>query len=241
MIKGGIAGGEKVDSFDEVFSEVKGNEQHKAYDADVANSFYNLASDFYEYGWGDSFVSAIVCDAAGRGKIGWVVFRERPLSCAAPLQHFGFRKRGEPHIKAIQNSQNFVAQKLQVGDMDRVLDMGCGIGGPLRGIVAATGANITGLTINQHQVRGSAMGTTLCATGSVWPKHSHLSVAHVLDIPTPRLCPPIPAQVNRAREITAGLSDYMRARCHYVRQDYLNVVGMEEGAYDAAFYMEVRG
>lgn len=59
---------------------------------------------------------------------------------------------GEPHSKAIANSQNFVAQKLHVSDMDRVLDMGCGIGGPLRGVVRATGANVTGLTINRHQV-----------------------------------------------------------------------------------------
>jgi len=36
--------------------------------------------------------------------------------------------------------------------MDRVLDMGCGIGGPLRQVVRMTGANVTGVTINQHQV-----------------------------------------------------------------------------------------
>ena len=53
---------------------------------------------------------------------------------------------------SIKNSQNFVAQKLRVRDMDPVLDLGCGIGGPLRGIVRATGANVTGLTINEHQV-----------------------------------------------------------------------------------------
>ncbi len=29
-----------------------------------------------------------------------------------------------------------------------------------------------------------------------------------------------------------------QARSHFVVQDYLNVVGMEENAYDAAFYME---
>ena len=44
------AGGENVDAFDKVFTDVGGNDQHNAYDADVANSFYNLASDFYEYG-----------------------------------------------------------------------------------------------------------------------------------------------------------------------------------------------
>lgn len=164
MIRGGMAGGEAVAQFDQIFSDVNGNVQHSAYDGDVANSFYNLATDFYEYGWGDSF-------------------------------HFGFRKEGEPHSRSILNSQNFIATKLQVGDMARVLDMGCGIGGPLRGVVRATGANVTGLTINKYQVQ-------------------------------------------RAREITATLTPWMQRRSHFVVQDYLNVQGMEEGAYDAAFYME---
>ena len=105
------------------------------------------------------------------------------------------RKQGDPHRQAIANSQNFVANKLGVTDMDRVLDMGCGIGGPLRGVVRATGANVTGLTINQHQV-------------------------------------------DRARQITSTLSPWMQERCHFEVQDYLAIKGMEEGAYDAAFYME---
>lgn len=164
MMSRGMAGNEGVKAFDSVYTDVGSNDQHNAYDADVANSFYNLATDFYEYGWGDSF-------------------------------HFGWRKKGQPHGQCIANSQNFVAQKLRVKDMDRVLDMGCGIGGPLRGVVRATGANVTGLSINQHQVR-------------------------------------------RAREITRSLTPYMQERCHFEVQDYLKVQGMEEGAYDAAFYME---
>jgi len=164
MMKGGMAGNENVDKFDGVYSNVSGNDQHNAYDADVAESFYNLATDFYEYGWGDSF-------------------------------HFGFRTKSEGHTQCIRNSQNFVAAKLQVKDMDRVLDMGCGIGGPMRGVVKASGANVTGLTINQHQV-------------------------------------------NRGRQIVSGLSPWMQERCHFERQDYLDVQGMEEGAYEAAFYME---
>lgn len=164
MMRRGMAGNEGVKAFDSVYKDVGANDQHNAYDADVANSFYNLATDFYEYGWGDSF-------------------------------HFGWRKKGQPHGQCIQNSQNFVAQKLKVKDMDRVLDMGCGIGGPLRGVVRATGANITGLSINEHQVR-------------------------------------------RAREITRGLTPYMQERCHFEVQDYLDIKGMEQNAYDAAFYME---
>lgn len=79
--------------------------------------------------------------------------------------------------------------------MDRVLDIGCGIGGPMRGVVRATGANITGLTINRYQIA-------------------------------------------RGREIVATLPQFMQDRCHFEHQDYLDIKGMEEGAYDAAFYME---
>jgi len=164
MMQQGMAGGEDAFAFDSLYKDVGSNDQHNAYDADVANSFYNLATEFYEYGWGDSF-------------------------------HFGYRRRSEPHSKAIANSQNFIAMKLDVRNMDRVLDMGCGIGGPLRGVVRATGANVTGVTINAHQVK-------------------------------------------RAQEITRGLSPWMQERCHFVRQDYLNIKGMELEAYDAAFYME---
>lgn len=35
----------------------------------------------------------------------------------------------------------------------RGLDVGCGVGGPMRTIAAATGAKITGITINEYQVR----------------------------------------------------------------------------------------
>ena len=124
LMTAGLPGSENTTEFDAVYSDgtLKGNDQQrKKYDADVANSFYNLATKFYEYGWGDSF-------------------------------HFGWRLQGEPHVMSIKNSQNFVAQKLRVRNMDKVLDLGCGIGGPLRGVVRATGANVTGLTINAHQV-----------------------------------------------------------------------------------------
>lgn len=164
IIRTGMTGNENVEAFDKVFKDVEGNKQHNAYDGDVARSFYNLATEFYEYGWGDSF-------------------------------HFGFRQRHEPHWKATHNSQAFVAQRLQVGEGSQVLDMGCGIGGPLRGIVRMTGANVTGLTINEFQV-------------------------------------------NRAYEITSTLTPWMQERCHFTVQDYLDVKGMPENHYDAAFYME---
>eukprot|EP00446_Apocalathium_sp_SHHI-4_P014039 CAMPEP_0177208584 /NCGR_PEP_ID=MMETSP0367-20130122/30569_1 /TAXON_ID=447022 ORGANISM="Scrippsiella hangoei-like, Strain SHHI-4" /NCGR_SAMPLE_ID=MMETSP0367 /ASSEMBLY_ACC=CAM_ASM_000362 /LENGTH=115 /DNA_ID=CAMNT_0018657577 /DNA_START=24 /DNA_END=368 /DNA_ORIENTATION=- len=48
-------GDEDVTNFSTIYRGVQGNDQHSAYDADVARSFYNLANEFYEYGWGDSF------------------------------------------------------------------------------------------------------------------------------------------------------------------------------------------
>ena len=33
-----------------------------------------------------------------------------------------------------------------------VLDLGCGVGGPMRNIVKATGGKVTGITINEYQV-----------------------------------------------------------------------------------------
>lgn len=35
----------------------------------------------------------------------------------------------------------------------KVLDVGCGVGGPMRNIASFTGADITGVTINDYQVR----------------------------------------------------------------------------------------
>ena len=50
------------------------------------------------------------------------------------------------------------ASKLNVKAGDKVLDVGCGVGGPLREIAAFTGAHITGLNNNAFQVkRGEEM------------------------------------------------------------------------------------
>jgi len=35
----------------------------------------------------------------------------------------------------------------------KLLDCGCGVGGPMRNIARFTGANVTGITINQYQVK----------------------------------------------------------------------------------------
>ena len=74
---------------------------------DVVNKYYDLATSFYEYGWGESF-------------------------------HFAHRYRWETLRESIIRHEHYLASKLNVKKGDKVLDVGCGIGGPLREIAAFT-------------------------------------------------------------------------------------------------------
>lgn len=88
----------------------------------MVENFYDLVTDFYEYGWGDSF-------------------------------HFAPRFRGERFRHSIERHQKYLAGKLQLGRADRVLDLGCGVGGPMMTIARATGARVTGVNINDYQIQ----------------------------------------------------------------------------------------
>ena len=85
-------------------------------------SFYNLVTDFYEWGWGQSF-------------------------------HFAPRCVGETFMESIKRCEHFLALKAGFGKGDKVLDVGCGVGGPLRNIAQFSKASITGITINEYQVK----------------------------------------------------------------------------------------
>lgn len=66
----------------------------------------------------------------------------------------------------LQRHEYYLGGRLGVSSGAKVLDCGCGIGGPYRNIAKFTGADITGITINEYQVggtthegdRGTAMG-----------------------------------------------------------------------------------
>jgi len=89
---------------------------------DTTNEYYDLATDFYEYGWGTSF-------------------------------HFAARFEGETLAASIQRHEHFLALKLGIGFDSKVGDLGMGVGGPLRSVVKFSGAHVTGVTINDYQVR----------------------------------------------------------------------------------------
>lgn len=97
--------------------------------ATMVNSFYDLVTDFYEWGWGQSF-------------------------------HFAPRFKGETFEESIYRAEHYLALRSNIKPTSKVLDVGCGVGGPMRNIQQFTGADITGVTINEYQVR---VGNQYCA------------------------------------------------------------------------------
>mmetsp|Transcript_29016 Transcript_29016/g.39865 ORF Transcript_29016/g.39865 Transcript_29016/m.39865 type:complete len:400 (+) Transcript_29016:11-1210(+) len=101
----------------------------------LVNSYYELATLFYEWGWGQSF-------------------------------HFAYQLKGETFQQAIQRHEYYLAGRLGVSSDAKVLDCGCGIGGPMRNIAKFTNANITGVTLNEYQViRGNELNHAAGLTG----------------------------------------------------------------------------
>lgn len=66
--------------------------------------------------------------------------------------HFARRKKKEAFHDSILRHEHYLSSKLGLKAGDEVLDAGCGIMGPARNIAKFSGANITGITINEHQV-----------------------------------------------------------------------------------------
>lgn len=88
----------------------------------LTKHYYNLATDFYEYGWGTSF-------------------------------HFSRYYKGEAFRQATARHEHYLAYKMGLKEGMKVLDVGCGVGGPAREIARFTGANIVGLNNNDYQIQ----------------------------------------------------------------------------------------
>ena len=98
-----------------------GNDQY----AVMVQGFYDLMTDFYEFGWGESF-------------------------------HFAPAKNGQSLEEAIRSHQHFLGKSMNLRPGLNVLDVGCGVGGPQRSIAREFGATITGLNINEYQIKKCA-------------------------------------------------------------------------------------
>lgn len=87
----------------------------------TVKSYYNLATDIYEYGWGGCF-------------------------------HFCRFAYGEGFHRAIARHEHYLAHLMGLRNGMKVLDVGCGVGGPAREIVKFSDVNVVGLNNNDYQI-----------------------------------------------------------------------------------------
>ncbi|XP_039052801.1 24-methylenesterol C-methyltransferase 2-like [Hibiscus syriacus] len=66
--------------------------------------------------------------------------------------HFSHSIRGKSHRDATRLHKEMVVDLIEVKLGDRILDIGCGVGGSMRAIATHSQANVVGITINEYQV-----------------------------------------------------------------------------------------
>ncbi|KAG2640824.1 hypothetical protein PVAP13_2KG120800 [Panicum virgatum] len=111
-----------VDEYEKYHGYYGGKEEaRKSNYTDMVNKYYDLATSFYEYGWGESF-------------------------------HFAHRWSGESLRESIKRHEHFLALQLGLKPGMKVLDVGCGIGGPLREISRFSSTSVIGLNNNDYQI-----------------------------------------------------------------------------------------
>ncbi|MDB5403563.1 MAG: sterol 24-C-methyltransferase [Acetobacteraceae bacterium] len=109
------------------YHEAPAEQRQRDY-ATMVNAYFDLATDFYEFGWGQSF-------------------------------HFAPRARGETFRESILRYEQWLALRLGLTPDSQVLDVGCGVGGPMRTIARFAGCKITGLNNNGYQLKRAAIHT----------------------------------------------------------------------------------
>eukprot|EP00731_Ephydatia_muelleri_P031592 Em0023g99a len=88
---------------------------------DVTATFYNLVTDFYEYGYGQSFHFAPIFD-------------------------------GMTFDECIAEYERDIAKSVEAKPGMKILDVGCGVGGPQREIAKFSGAHVVGFNYNAYQL-----------------------------------------------------------------------------------------
>ncbi|KAJ1567226.1 Delta(24)-sterol C-methyltransferase [Cladochytrium tenue] len=97
-------------------------EARRQHSKTYTNHYYDLVTDFYEYGWG------------------------RSMHFARMFKDTGFHQNVARH-------EDYLALKLGLRPGMKVLDCGCGVGGPQREIARFSGAHVTGINNNEYQVK----------------------------------------------------------------------------------------
>ena len=126
LLEGAVENGDiaaAIREYEERYSDAApgGRALRKAEYQNFAKLYFDLTTDFYEYGWGRSF-------------------------------HFAPRARNESLAASLVRHEHHIANKLGLRSGMVALDLGCGIGGPLREIARHAGARVVGVNISRYQL-----------------------------------------------------------------------------------------
>ena len=105
-----------------------GAERRKERYRSFVDHYYDLVTDFYEFGWGQSF-------------------------------HFAPRRQGESFKASLLRHQHFLADRLSLKSGMEVLDVGCGVGGPMGNLARYCGASFVGINSNAYQIERAKVHT----------------------------------------------------------------------------------
>ncbi|MGM0576136.1 MAG: methyltransferase domain-containing protein [Myxococcota bacterium] len=96
-------------------------DKRKSAYATMINHYYDLVTDFYEFGWGQSF-------------------------------HFSVRRPGESFKEATAAHERFLVESMGARPGMRIVDVGCGVGGPMRTFARTAGCEVVGVNNNAYQI-----------------------------------------------------------------------------------------
>ncbi|CAJ0900920.1 7448_t:CDS:2 [Entrophospora sp. SA101] len=99
----------------------------------MTNAFYDIVTDFYEYG-------------KYQKKHYYMMTRW------GESFHFARAYKGDTFEQSIKRHEQFLSLKLGLGPKHKAIDVGCGVGGPLREIVRLSGSHVTGINNNGYQI-----------------------------------------------------------------------------------------
>lgn len=89
--------------------------------AETVNNYYDLCSDFMQFGWNESLHFA-------------------PLTPTETLE------------ESIVRHQRLMIERLQLREGMRIVDVGCGVGGPMRRVARESGARVVCINNNEQQL-----------------------------------------------------------------------------------------
>ena len=126
LLKGAIKNGDVASAIQEYEERYGGagreaRELRKTEYRKFVKLYFDLVTDFYEYGWDRSF-------------------------------HFAPRSKEEGFEASLARHEYRLARKIGLGPGMEALDLGCGIGGPLRRMARLSGARIVGVSISGYQI-----------------------------------------------------------------------------------------